>query len=257
MKFLSRILEYIIKFFKWIFSNFKNFLLFLFGVLSIVYMFKFNYLNTKYENELNRINDTTTVYKNKIGELYHINQSYIASEKELKSKNKALYDEINNLKDNPLIVSKTEFKYKTDTIHTKSDTVFVYVDSITNERLVKSNFSYIDNWTNISGTNTFNLNSYKFDTNINFIEMSADMTTNFIERDNKLYVITKSSNPYIQINNTDGVIVSPENSKILKNRFDKRWGVMVGVGPSMTVCDNKFRVLPAIQVTIGYKIFSF
>ena len=257
MKIFSRILDCICRAFKWVFSNFKNFFLVLFGILAIVFIFKFKTLNSRYEDSLNSISDTTTVYKNKVGELYHLNKSYIASEKELKSKNKELYDEIKNLKDNPLVVTKTEFVFSSDTIHTNSDTVFVYVDSISNDRIIQSNFSYADKWTNIHGISAYNTNTNKFCTDINSIEMYADLTTNFIERDKRLYVITKSSNPYLQINNTEGVVVSPENSKLLKNRFDKRWGVMVGVGPSFTIDDNKFKILPAIQVTLGYKIFSF
>jgi hypothetical protein len=70
-------------------------------------------------------------------------------------------------------------------------------------------------------------------------------------------MIAKSSNPYLQINNMDGYMLSPEKSKMLKKRFNKPWGVMVGVGPSVTIIDNKVQIVPSLQLTVGYKFISF
>ena len=69
--------------------------------------------------------------------------------------------------------------------------------------------------------------------------------------------MTKCDNPYVQINNIEGAIVSPEQSKVFKKRFNRPWGVMIGVGPSITVIDNTVRIYPALQLTVGYKFISF
>ena len=69
--------------------------------------------------------------------------------------------------------------------------------------------------------------------------------------------MTKCDNPYVQINNIEGAIVSPEQSKVLKKRFNRPWGVMIGVGPSITVVNNTVKAYPALQLTIGYKFISF
>ena len=78
-----------------------------------------------------------------------------------------------------------------------------------------------------------------------------------IEKNKKLYFLTKCDNPYVQINNIEGAIVSPEQSKVFKKRFNRPWGVMIGVGPSITVIDNTVRIYPALQLTVGYKFISF
>lgn len=256
MKFLEKIYNALVSSFKWVFSNFKNFLICLFGIIAIVFACKYYYMNSKYENEINNITDTISVYKNKANELYIAKQAAVLSKTDLKKKNLELYDEIKNLKDNPLVITKTKFTLRTDTIHTKSDTVYTYIDSIDHHKIMTNKFSFKTDYTNIQGVSMFDFNNYRFGTTINSIEMYGDITSDLIEKDNKLYIISKSSNPYLQINNTDGVLVSPEKSKLLRSKFDKKWGVMVGVGPSIFY-DNKVKVLPAIQVTIGYKLFSF
>ena len=242
--------------FMWVFKDFKNFLLCLFAILAIVFAFRYQYINHKYEKEINNITDTISVYKNKANELYTAHQAAVLSKSDLKKQNSELYDEVKKLKDNPLVVTKTKFTLKIDTIRMKSDTVYSYVDTINHHKIFTNKFSFKTDYTNIKGMSMFDMNNYNFTSAINSIEMYGDITSDLIEKDNKLYIISKSSNPYLQINNTDGVLVSPEKSKLLKSKFDKKWGVMVGVGPSL-IYDNKIKVLPALQVTIGYKLFSF
>ena len=76
-------------------------------------------------------------------------------------------------------------------------------------------------------------------------------------RGNQLSFIAKSDNPYCQINSLNGSILSPETSSVLKKRFDKKWAVVVGVGPTLSVYDSKIVILPGLQVTIGRKLFAF
>ena len=256
MKILEKIYNALVSSFKWIFSDFKNFFLCLFGIIAIVFACEYYHMSNKYEKEVNNITDTISVYKNKANELYAAKQAAVLSKNDLKKKNSELYDEIKNLKDNPLVVTKTKFTLRTDTLHMKSDTVYAYIDSVDHHKIITNKFSFKNDFTNIQGVSMFDFNNYRFGTTINSIEMYGDITSDLIERGDKLFIISKSSNPYLQINNTDGVLVSPEKSKLLRNKFDKKWGVMVGVGPSLFY-DNKVKVLPAIQVTIGYKLFSF
>ena len=89
------------------------------------------------------------------------------------------------------------------------------------------------------------------------LQFNCDITSDIIEKDGNLYFISKSNNPYLTITNTDGYMLSPEKSKLLKKRFNKPWGVMIGVGGTLTLYDNNVRFLPGINLTIGYKILSF
>ena len=61
----------------------------------------------------------------------------------------------------------------------------------------------------------------------------------------------------MQINNIEGCMLSPEDSKVIKERFDKRWAVVVGAGPAMTVVNGQLKIVPGLQLTLGYKLISF
>ena len=55
----------------------------------------------------------------------------------------------------------------------------------------------------------------------------------------------------------EGAIISPQQSKVLKNYFNRPWGVMAGIGVSTLVIDNTIKIYPALQITVGYKFISF
>ena len=239
------ILNAIIKGFKWAFSNFKNFIIVLLVILCLVgawslYRTKKDLERTKIE--LVESQDTTIIYKNKTGELYAACETYIADIKELKTANEELYKEWKNLKDHPIIIEKVQTVIKIDSIYIKDD---VTVDSLSNI------------YCSISGATTLDVLNKAANTSIYNIEIPATFTTDVIDKNNTLYLLTKCDNPYVQINNIEGAIVSPEQSKVLKKRFNRPWGVMIGVGPSITVIDNTVRIYPALQLTVGYKFISF
>ena len=249
------ILNAIIKGFKWAFSNFKNFIIVLLVILCLagawsLYRTKKDLERTKIE--LVESQDTTIIYKNKIGELYAARETYIADIKELKAANEELYKEWKNLKDHPIIIEKVETEIKRDTVYTKDDVV---VDSLSN--IYTANFNFADSHCSISGATTFDIPNKAASTSIYNIEFPATFTIDIIDKNNTLYLLTKCDNPYVQINNIEGAIVSPEQSKVFKKRFNRPWGVMIGVGPSITVIDNTVRIYPALQLTVGYKFISF
>ena len=249
------ILSGIVKVFKWTFSNFKNFIIVLLVILCLVgawslYRTKKDLERTKIE--LVESQDTTFIYKNKAGELYAACETYIADIKELKTANEELYKEYKNLKDHPIIIEKVQTVIKIDSIYIKDD---VIVDTLSN--MYTADFKFADNYCSISGATTLDVLNKAANTSIYNIEIPATFTTDVIEKNKKLYFLTKCDNPYVQINNIAGAIVSPEQSKVLKKRFNRPWGVMIGVGPSITVVNNTVKVYPSLQLTIGYKFISF
>ena len=249
------ILNAIIKGFKWAFSNFKNFIIVLLVILCLagawsLYRTKKDLERTKIE--LVESQDTTFVYKNKAGELYAACEIYIADIKELKAANEELYKECKNLKDHLIATEKVQTEIKRDTVYIKDDVV---VDSLSN--IYTANFNFADSHCSISGATTFDIPNKAASTSIYNIEFPATFTMNVIEKNKKLYFLTKCDNPYVRINNIEGAIVSPEQSKVFKKRFNRPWGVMIGVGPSITVIDNTVRIYPALQLTVGYKFISF
>lgn len=246
----------LLKLFKWVFSKVERVIIAVLLVLLCVFAIKYKSMERDYNKlTVDYINsqDTVMTYKNKLGESYSMVQMLITDKNTLKRTNAELYTEIKNLKDNPLIVTKTEIVYKIDTLQLNTDTV--YVNPSKTE--YTNYFSYDDTWCNIRGHNVLNIDKNTSRTLIDSLSMSSSLYVDVIEKDKSLMFITRADNPYLQINNIDGAVVSPENSKVLKKKFNKPWGVMIGVGPSVTVMNNTVKVYPAVQLTLGYKIISF
>ena len=104
----------------------------------------------------------------------------------------------------------------------------------------------------------FNTDDLSATTNINAIKFPTTFSLDLIEsKKGDLSFIVNADNPYIEINNINGAVLSPEDSKAIKKRYDKKWCVVAGVGPALTIIDNKVKFVPALQVTLGYKIFAF
>lgn len=252
---LSKVFDYFKKFCKWLIKDIKNLIIVILFVFGFVSMCNTSVMRHKlHETEIALIeaNDTTFEYKNKTKELYAARETYIADINELKRQNSELYKEYKNLKDHPIIIEKVETIVKMDSIRI-IDSVFVTPA----ENMYTAKFNYNDKWCSVNGFTHFDLINYKANTDINNISFPATFTTDLIEKNNKLLFITKCDNPYVQINNIEGAVVSPTQSKVLKKHFDKPWGIMVGVGPSVGIIDNNIKVYPAFHVTIGYKLINF
>lgn len=254
-KFFEKIFSLLKSVFKWIFSNIKNLLIvvlviFLLVVSCDTYITKKELAKTKIE--LVEANDSTFIYKNKVGELYTARETYIADINQLKQTNEDLYEKYKNLKDHPIVIEKIKTIVKIDSIQVKDSLI---ADPVQNT--YTANFKYNDKWCNISGSTLFNFPLNTANTSIYNILFPATFTTNVIEKDKKLYFLTNCDNPHVQINNIEGAIVSPQQSKVLKNYFNRPWGIMAGIGVSTLVIDNTIKIYPALQITVGYKFISF
>lgn len=240
------------KVFKWIFSEWNNLVMIAALIAAICLYFNYSSVRDKYNNVIREHADSVIVYQNKIGELYAQNNAYITDIKNLKESNQELYNEVNNLKEHPIIVTKYETVTEYKEIHVK-DTVYVPAEGV-----FRTNINYKDPYTVIYGFSTINTNNMLGETFFDSISFVNTFTLDLIEsKKGDLSFIVKSDNPYCKINSLNGVMLSPEDSKAIKKRYDKPWCVVVGVGPSFTIVNNKFAVLPALQITVGRKIISF
>lgn len=237
--------------FIWIFKDWKHVVIASLLIALVILSFKYKNLKNDFNDIQNTAQDTLTVYKNKVGEFYSQQKAYITEINDLKKSNSELYTEVKNLEDNPVVVTKvhtiTEFKDKII-----KDTVTV--DPSGNYTF---NMNYKDQWVNLSGRSTFDISTMFGTAKFDSILFPNTITIDLIEKNNQLSFIAKSDNPYCQINSLNGSILSPEKSSVIKKRFDKKWAVVVGVGPTVSVYDSKIVVLPGLQVTIGRKIFAF
>ena len=250
-KILEAIKNYTLKFLRWFLSDWKNFLIAILLVLFIVFYLSYKSIEHNYENIIVQKEEQLTEYKNKVGELYVQNETYITDIKNLKISNTELYDEVKNLKENPIIVTKVTTKevIKEIKIH---DTINVVGDDT-----YDFGFSFRDQWFGLDGSSTINTRTLVSDTYIDSLYFNNELTLDLIEKGKEISFIVKSDNPYCQINKINGAVISPEKSKVLKKRFDDKWCVVAGVGPSVTMIDGSLKVVPAVNITIGRKVFGF
>lgn len=248
---MNTFLNFLKNIFVWIFKDWRNVVSVASLIAVIILACKYRSLKSDYNDIRNSAQDTLTVYKNKVGELYAQQKTYIVEIKDLKKHNQELYDEVKNLKDHPIVVTKikTVTEYKDKIV---KDTVTI--DPSGNYTF---NMNYNDPWFNLSGKSTLNIETMIGTAKFDSISFPNTITVDLIEKNNQLSFIAKSDNPYCQINSLNGSILSPETSSVLKKRFDKKWAVVVGVGPTLSVYDNKIVILPGLQVTIGRKLFAF
>ena len=248
---MNTILNFLKNIFVWTFKDWKHFIIVFSLIALAIVSLKYRNLKNDFYDVQNNAQDTLTAYKNKVGEMYVQKQTYISEIKDLKKCNYDLYDEVKNLKENPVVVTKvktvTEFK----------DTVLMDTVTIDPSGNYKFNIKYNDPWVNISGLSTFDIGTMVGTTKFDSISFQNTITIDLVDRNGKLSFIAKSDNPYCKINNLNGSIISPEKSSAIKNRFDKKWSVVLGVGPTVSVSDGKIVALPGLQVTIGRKLFAF
>lgn len=255
MDILKKGFEYLKKFGKWLIKDIKNIVIVVLALAALVSTCTIN--STKKELHETQIaliesNDSTFVYKNKAKELYAATETYIADIGELKRQNSELYKEYKNLKDQPVIIERFKTVIQIDSIKVV-DSILVYPE----QKAYTAKFNYTDKWCTIDGATHFDTEWLTATTDINTVKFPATFTTDLVERKGDLVFLTKCDNPYVQINNIEGAVVSPEQSKTLRKRFDRPWGIMIGVGPSIGIIDNSFKVYPAVQLTLGYKLISF
>ena len=213
---------------------------------------KCNSYKKQYQNSYREYRDSVAMYVSKCNEAYAMNNAYIADIATIKRENEELYNEIKSLKDNPIVVTKIKTKYVFDTIYVEPE---LTADTVTGD--FSANIAYQDEWKNFTGRFNGNIYSGTSMFSIDKMELNCSLTTDLIEKNGKLYFITKADNPYLVINDIDGYLVSPEKLKFLKKQFNRPWGVMIGVGCTAMVYDSKVLLAPGINFTFGYKILSF
>lgn len=230
--------------------TFKDYLLGLAFLLCGIFYFQYQHyyqesLNTKVVYE-----DSLSCYKNKIKDEYVAKNVYVQTTDYLKSQNSELSQELKNLKDNPIIVTKTKIVYKTDTLLMKSDSI-----SIKDTVYVLAWSSNDKNYYSIKGRTQVNSDITKFNTYIDEMKMDLDLTLDVIEDGDMFKIITKSSNPYVTIGDVNGAIIDPNESKLLKSHLKKK---KFSVGPHIGIgINNDLELKPYIGIGVQYNLFSF
>ena len=253
---LQSIFDFIINFFKKF--SFKDWLLFISIIGMIILYMLYNHAQDQLLYNRNSYADTLTVYKNKLGEAYTAKNTYVQTVKDLKKTNAELYEEVKNLKDNPIVIVKTKTEFKKDTVYTQKDSInpvyhndSLYYNLCWSANQEKQYYSF-------NGVTKVKYDFSDFSTLIKDMRVNTGITLDLIDDGKQLRVITKSENPYININDINSVVIDPTKSKTLSKYFNRQHFI-VGpyVGYGIGIHDNKLIATPTIGIGITYKIFGF
>lgn len=251
---LNTIWTYIKQFFSWLYDklSFKDYL-----IIGLVMLMGLFYIQSRYyqHKSLTPVviynTDSLSTYKNKLKEEYALNVSYVQTIDQLKHENNELALEYQKLKDNPIVITKEKIKFQVDTLYMVSDNI-EKSDSVNT-----LNWHYFEpnDYYALSGSTLVNTDFSSFKTRINNLSINTELTIDIIEKDSKLNIIGKTTNPYITITNLNGVVIDPTQSKLLKKFYkQKKWslGPMVGYGVN---ADGKFN--PYIGIGLSYGLIQF
>lgn len=234
--------------------EFKDILIILSTLLFLYFMFSARYYRNMYKYETVIYEDTITSYKNKLKEEYASKAMYIQTIDQLKQNNEELYAEIKSLKDNPVIVTKTDLQIKLDTVYMNNDGIDEYtkLDSTYYDLKWSMNNQYY----NIAGITTVNpLNMQNFSTTLTNLQMPVKLSIDIVEEKNKFRIIGKSDNPYVQIQDFNSVFIDPSKSKVLRNQFKpKKWVIGPQFGYGFT---KDMQMSPFLGIGITYGIIRF
>lgn len=214
-----------------LFSDWKNVVIMILILITSIFSIKSCSLNNQLNDSYIILSDSVSYYTNKINDLYLEKNSYILDINNLKQINDDLYKEVKRLKDNPIVITKVETETIIDSIEIISKE-YVYVN---NESI--NYYDYSDNYLKMNITHSLKDNIGKL--KIDNISMNSDIYTSIIEKNDKLYLISRSSNPYLNITNIDGGLLSADNSKVITDYFNRHESffdkISIGITTGMTL----------------------
>lgn len=233
---------------------FQTWIIILLALLSSFFYFKYkHYYNKSLTPVIVYKTDSLEIYKNKIKELYKEKEIYIQTANDLQDKNDLLTLEYNKLKDNPIVITKTDIKVRIDTIKMKSDTI---IKTITQKDTVYNLTWHLDNqYYNINGLTNVKSDFSQFYTQINNLSLTTGLYLDIIEENKKIKLIGKTDNPFIHITNMDGMILDPSKISSFKKYYKKKhWSIGPTIGFGLT-SDMIFK--PYLGIGINYGIIQF
>ena len=230
--------------------GFKDFLIVALAILCVRYVL----LSKHYEQQSIYVtvayNDSIESYKNKLKQEYQAKNIYAQTVEQLKKSNKELYEEIKNLKDNPIIVTKTKIEFKTDTVYANSDSIQEHPGDTV--RTLYWSYRNDGGYFSFNGMTDVHTDFSEFRTVVTNMQVPAMLTLDVIEQGAQFRVIGRSDNPYVKITDMNGVVVDPAKSKNLRKYFkQKRWTLNANVGYGVNTLGQ---FAPQLNVGIGYTI---
>ena len=241
--------------------DFKDWLIIIMAAMLLGSFIACRHYLRKADEKIVVINDSISIYKNKLDSEYVAKNIYIQTADQLKKTNQELYDEIKNLKDNPVVVTKIVTQTVIKEITAQSDSTIEHKDST---NVVWKNLywsaKHPQGFYTLNGNTDVRSDFSSFQTTISSLSVPAKITFDIIEnkKEKQLMLIGRSDNPYVSITNVNGTVVDPKNSKVLKSYFpQKHWHIGLQAGYGLGLHGNTVIMTPTLGVGLTYSLFSF
>ena len=245
-------------FFSNLFKNFsfRDWLLLAVSVLLLFFFFRARNLQNELMEARQEYTGEITEYVNRASEEYQARQLAVLSLNEAKKQNIELAEEIKNLKDNPVVVSKIKTVFKVDTVFMETAHETALPDS-TGLEYHKLNWSYKhpDGYYDIAGNTSVTRDFSRYSSVLEHLSVSSKMTVDLIDSNNHLVLLARSDNPYINVSDINAVVIDPRKSPIIKKYFPaKRWGIGPYVGFGVT---HELKPTWSLGISLHYSIIQF
>jgi hypothetical protein len=178
------------------------------------------------------MNDSVRIVKNSLGEEIFLKNSFIASEKELKTLNEKLYKEIKKLEGDVIAAQSSSIGIAQEPI-TITNEIIKYPNGV-NELKWKYDTTYTeDNGRTLAGFSRFYIDStgniFDRGTTISKDEIRIKILTGITELDDSFQIFVKSDYPNLKIDKMEGAIL--DKKRFMKDN-ESRWvvGPYIGIG---------------------------
>lgn len=222
-----------------------------------------------YEQNINALRDSVRTYVAKNGDLVFEKAALLTESGDLKKYNKDLADEMENLKDRAIFLSKIKTKVKHDTLYLepKIDPSSITYNADSTIKIIPFTWGDTteyapDNYHRIAGMYIIEVDSSLNVSTKNFAittdEIGISFTTGITEnKDGLLEIFIKSPYPGFTPTSIDGALIDPRESKVIKKFFPpKRWSIGPYIGYGLYV-GNGIGLAPSVGISLQYGILQW
>lgn len=249
----------------------RNFLFALLVIFALIY-FRGCHSTPAFDESsqnLEALKDTVTHYKEKNGQLVFEKTAFVTTQEGLKSLNKQLADQVEDLKLHPITVTKVVVKVVTDTVQVVVTTGKPYWGNNHTSEYIPANWNLDTtyspgNYRNLSGSYVFEIDSnihfksHRF--SIDHDEMGISFTTGIVEDRGKARIVVTSAYPKFKADSIQGALFDPTKSEIIKKFFPpKRWsfGPYIGYGAYLDFKNARAGTAFNAGFSVNYSIFQW
>lgn len=223
----------------------------------------------KDKQNISALNDTLLTVKLKNGEFQTSINGFIATEKELKSLNVDLYNQVKIQKGDVLSLSTAILKLRQDTVELRK-----YLNKLlsqSNQTIPIGNNQYLLPWKlrYDYDKDNFDLFTGKTIINSDFKQLGTEMLSRTTQiklswgqkiENNKLRIFVESKYPGFTVESLSGVLIDPNESPYIRKLMKKKhwftgWNVGIGVTPGFNLGTGGYSLV--IGPTFSWNIYNF